>query len=283
MSQQEHLPWAPALKLQQAICTSRLLSCLAHGSLKHSKQTMCDQLLQTASHGHSSTNSSVSHLQTAARFLSHWSASRAQQPDYVSSQATAMTRLPSRRSLKQRRQQAISHQQAAGLPHGSAQAQQQAMYHRLVDASHGSRNDRANVPQATWTPSHRSLKHSNRLCTSRLPWSCLTRVISKHSNGQMAANRATARLHTGRSSTATGYNRQATLGCLTQVAQAQQQAMYQQATLSCLHGSSDSNRLMCQQTTADCLTRVAQAQQPVCTSKYLELPHTVAQAQQQGY
>jgi hypothetical protein len=170
--------------------------------------------------------------------------------------------------------------------------------------------------QATQQTAHRSLKHSNRLCTSRLPG---------------AASRVS-------SSTATGCVKQTTWSCLTRVAQAQQQAMYQQDNSDCLtrvaqaqqramcrrlpwtasHGSSTatgyvpagypelptgrSNTAAGLYGYLGCLTRVAQAQQQICqqatlsclhtvssstatgygTTGYLELPHTGRQAQQRA-
>jgi hypothetical protein len=114
-----------------------------------------------------------------------------------------------------------------------AQAQQQAMYQQAWSClTQVSSTATGYVPADYLGASIRSLKHSNRYVPAG--WSCLTRVAQ-------AGNRlCTSRLPWAASqvsSTATGYVPAGYAGHLTQVAQAQQQAMYQQATLVPSHGS----------------------------------------------
>jgi hypothetical protein len=223
------------------------------------------------------------------------------------------------------------YQQATHCTDRSSTATVPANYLGAASRSAQTQQQTAKCQQATRLPhGHRHQK----TCTSRLPWAAdrsehwqqtvmyqqATLGCLRVAQAQQRAmyQQATLELpHTGRSSTAamvctsqalrlphtvaqTGNRLCTTLNCLTRVAQAQQQAMYQQAY--CLvQLSSLNNRAMYQQATLGCLTRVAQAQQQAvlrqtldCLTRSLkhsnrlcgrlpaQLPHTGQLAQQAG-
>jgi hypothetical protein len=185
------------------------LSCLPHG--RSSTATMCQQATDCLTHTglkHSNKMCQQATLELPPHGRKH--------SNRLCTSKATLSCLTGRSSTATMCQQATLE-----LPHAVAQAQQQAMYqqagpcpphtgrssdktgYKTNTLSTGQlKQQQAMYQQSFWSCLTQSLKHSNRLCTSRLP-DCLT----------------------GRSSTATGYVPAGYLGLTASHVEAQQQAM----------------------------------------------------------
>jgi hypothetical protein len=325
------LPWSCLTRVaqaqQQAMCKPGYLGLPHTDKLKkHSKQFMCTSKLPRLPHTGASNHNGRAMYNQLPWFLPCCTAQQQTmyQPGYwscltrVAQPATGyvpagLLGLPHPRRLQHQRSCVPARYPARAMPDEAQAWLTQAMYQQLAQSCLtrvAQAQQRAMYQQATLELPHTGQLKRNRLSCQQATLSCLTRVAQSTATGYVPADywacltrsasseaQQQAMYQPGcgpaprvGSSTATGYVAgylglphtvaqaqqqavcQQAVGCLTQTAQAHKQAMCQQATLSCLTRAAQL-KTMHQHAGTETPHGSAQTDNRLCTSRANGLPH----------